>query len=88
MSDGDSQLTLCQTNEDENIPKTEHIDKPVIDRNVRACVKIKGEEKYGVIRWIGEMNHRLMAGLEMVGLSKRIFIKRTICFYCGRPHKR
>ena len=43
-----------------------HEQKNNLNVGSKVCVKIKGEEMFGVIRWIGEMNHRQMAGLEMV----------------------
>ena len=51
----------------------EEKERKQINIGTRVTVRIKGDKKYGIIRWIGDMNHRLMAGVEMVSFSSFLF---------------
>ena len=48
------------------VENREEKERNQIGIGTRVTVRIKGDKKYGIIRWIGDMNHRLMAGVEMV----------------------
>ena len=54
------QSAFCQ------VKSVEEKERKQLDIGTRVAAIIKGDNKHGIIRWIGDMNHRLMAGVEMV----------------------